>query len=249
MIRSKVVLGLFLMVASVSTVLAGTVSIQSILTNANGAQTTDYTGYNTGAWDATTGLGTLTYVFAGAPGSYYFDVFFDHQLSDLVFFNEYGSVLGSPATDQTWEIGDSFASNIYPNVQAGGALSNTNSLPGTNSNFDTSCDVLSDPTCNGDFAAAMGFAFVLGAGQGELITLNVSLTDPGSGLRLVGTHPQDDANPSAQSIYISGSAVACIIGENCEAAPAVPEPASVVLLGSGLAILLAVSRRRFSVHL
>ena len=244
MVRSKVVFCLLLTVASVSPMMAGPV-LASILTNANGTQTTDYTGYNTASWDQTTGLGTLTYVFNGAPGGYFFDVFFDHNIS-LPFFNEYGAVLGVPAAGQTWEIGDSFNSNIYTDVQAGGALPNSNSLPGTTSNFANNCV---GAACNGDFAAAMGFAFVLAAGQGELITLNVSLVDPGSGLRLRGVHPQDSANPSLQNIYISGSAVACIVGETCTAAPGVPEPASVFLLGSGLAILLAVSRRRFSINL
>ena len=68
MIRSKVVLFLLLMVASVSTTLAGVLlAPDPFLTNVNGATQPDLTGYNTAGFDTTTGLGTLTYTFN--PGS------------------------------------------------------------------------------------------------------------------------------------------------------------------------------------
>jgi hypothetical protein len=245
MVRSTIVLGLLLAVGSVTTVLADTTSLQSILTNANGVQTTDFTGYNTGAFNTTTGLGTLTFLYNPGPGVYFFDVFFDHQLS-LPFFNEFGTKLGSAAAGQTWEIGDSFGSNIYSDVQAG-VLTNANTLPGQTSNFNNACVGL---TCNGDFAAALGFGFTLGAGQKELITLNVSHTDPGSGLRLEDTHPQDAANPNGGgNLFISGSAVACTVDQCGAPPPPTPEPASAVLFGSGLAILLIAFRRRLAVKL
>jgi hypothetical protein len=238
MIRSTVVLGLLLTIASVSPMLADTTSLQSILTNVNGVQTTNFTGYNTGGFNQTTGIGTLTFVVNGA-GPSFFDVFFDHQLS-LPFFNEFGAVLGGAAAGQTYEIGDSFASNIYPDVQAGGALANTNTLAGQTSNFNNACV---GAACNGDFAAALGFSFTIAAGQQELITLNVSHTDPGSGLRLEDTHPVDPAN-SAQFLFISGSAVSQPIG----VVSGVPEPASTAFLVVVLAILLVALRRRFSTN-
>jgi hypothetical protein len=216
---------------------ADTISLQSILTNVNGATHSDFTGYNTGAFDQTTGLGTLTFTYSPGPGSYFFDVFLDHQLN-LPFFNEFGTVNGAPAAGQSYEIGDSFASNIFPDVQAGGALANTNSLPGQAANFLGTCV---GANCNGDFAAAMGFSFTLAAGEEEVITLSASHTNPG-GFTLQDTHPVDDANPTALNLFISGSAAAVPTNS---VQGAVPEPFSVVLLGTGLAVMVAF-RRRFA---
>ena len=230
----------------VAPLLADTTSLQSILTNVNGAQSTDFTGYNTSGFDQTTGLGTLTYTYNPGPGTYFFDVFFDHQLN-LPFFNEFGTVLGAPAAGQSYEIGDSFASSIYPDVQAGGALPNTNSLGGQNSNFLNNCV---GAACNGDFAAAMGFAFTIAAGDQAVITLSVSHTDPGSGLRLQDTHPVDGANPSALALYISGSVSTCATTDpDCGGGggnPVVPEPFSVLLLGTMIAVLMVAFRGRFA---
>src|ERR1035438_10630755 len=75
----------------VAPLLADTTSLQSILTNVNGAQSTTFAGYNTGGFNQTTGLGTLTYTFNPGPGSYFFDVFLDPSLN-LPFFNEFGTV-------------------------------------------------------------------------------------------------------------------------------------------------------------
>jgi len=220
---------------------ATTVSFQSILVNANGTQYTDQNavpGANTGGFNATTGEGTLSFLFnPGAPGAYFFDVFFDHGLS-LPFFNEFGTVNGVPAAGTTYEIGDSFASNIYPDVQTGGALPNTNTLPGQLSNFNGAC---LGPTCNGDFAAALGFQFVLGAGQAGLITFNISEVRP-AGFSLQGTHPQDSANPGAVNLFITGNVA--IVPSDQPPPPSVPEPSSLLLLGTAGGPLLWKLRRK-----
>jgi len=251
----------------VAPLLADTTSLQSILINANGTKYLDETlvpGVNLGGWNSTStcgpagnaycGTGTLTFTFNPGPGSYFFDVFFDHSLN-LPFFNEFGTVLGAPAAGQSYEIGDSFASNIYNDVLAGGALVPSNTLPGQASNFSPPCV---GANCNGDFAAAMGFAFTLAAGEQEVITFSVSHTDPGSGLRLKDTHPVDGCNaaganctnPTALALYISGSATTCATTDpNCGGGggnPDVPEPFSVLLLGTMVAVLMVAFRGRFA---
>jgi hypothetical protein len=215
-------------------------SLQSILVNENNAvQFTDFTGANTAGFNTTTGLGTLIYDYNPGPGVYFFDVFFDHSLN-LPFFNEFGTVLGAPAAGQSYEIGDSFASSIYPDVQAGGSLSNTNTLPGQATNYHNNCV---GANCNGDFAAAMGFSFTLGANEMAEITFNVSHTDPGSGLRLKDTHPLDPANPVALQLFINGSEANVPVNGNPSP---VPEPSSVFLLTSVGGPMLWRLRRRLS---
>ncbi len=242
MTRSTVAFGLLLTLGSLSPMLADTTSLQSILTNVDGTTQTDYTGYNTGGFNETTGIGTLTYTFNPGPGSSFFDVFFDHQLN-LPYFNEFGTVNGSPAAGQSYEIGDSDVTNSNPNDTyvhtQNNALDNSNHLPGQTSNFGGAC---AGATCNGDFAAAMGFSFTLVAGQQEVITLNVSHTNPG-GFSLEDTHPVDGTNPTALNLFISGSAVSEPIGVS-----GVPEPTTTVFLGIGLAVLLVAFRRRLSIH-
>ena len=219
---------------------AAPVSLQSILINANGTQYVNENlvpGANTGSWNSATGEGTLSFLFnPGAPGAYFFDVFFDHGLN-LPFFNEFGTVNGAPAAGTSYEIGDSFASNIYPDVQAGGALPNSNTLPGQVSNFNNACVGLN---CNGDFSAALGFQFVLGAGQAGLITFNISEVNPG-GFSLQGTHPQDSATPGAVNLFITGNVA--IVPAN-QPPPSVPEPTSLLLLGTASGPLLWKLRRR-----
>jgi hypothetical protein len=160
-------------------------------------------------------------------------------------------VNGAPAAGQTYEIGDSFLSNIYPDVQAGGNLPNTNGLPGQLDDFGGACV---GAACNGDFSAALGFSFTLAAGEQELITIAASHTNPG-GFNLQDTHPVDGCNPAGGncvtpnqlSLFISGSAVTepVCVGPNCHPPP-VPEPMSLVLFGTVAVILLGTMRRRLT---
>ena len=222
-------------------VLADTVSLQSILFNASGTQRTDYTlaGLNSAGFNGTTGLGTLTFTDTGA-GAHSFNVFFDHSLT-APFYNEYGAVSAAPpVAGQSWEIGDSFASTIYSDTQAG-VLTNTNMLPGQTDNYLNTC---SGPTCNGDVAMAMGFNYTLLAGQTETVTLTVSHTQPTSGFYLEEIHPLDagaappPGNGSPVTIFLTGSAVT-------NTTTVIPEPSTWLLLSSGLlGLLFFWSRRR-----
>ncbi len=205
-------------------------SLQSVLFNVNGTQYTDYSapGMNIGSWNQSTGNGTITFTFNPGPGSYFVDSFFDNQLN-LPFFNEYGAASGSPATGQTWEIGDSYLSNIYADVLAGGGLPNTNGLPGTTDNFLNLC---SGATCNGDAALAMGFSFVLGASEQAVITLAVSHTQPTSGFYLSQTHPIDANNVNASTLYFTGNVAIQPTGGG--GGTQVPEPSTIVLVGTAV---------------
>jgi hypothetical protein len=195
---------------------------------------------NVGGWDQGSGLGTLKLVFnPGAAGSYFFDVFLDHQLS-IPFFNEYGVANGTPVAGQSWEIGDSFASSIYNDVLAGGTLPDTNNLPGTSSNYvqNPPSAVCQGATCNGDLAMAMGFSFTLTSGQEEAITLTTSHS-PLGGFSLEGIHPVDPANSSETLVFFTGTATTQPVGH-----PTIPEPGSLLLLGTVSTIIIGGLRRR-----
>ena len=216
-------------------------SLQSVLFNFDGSQfnSAAYStapGVNVGGFDSTTGLGTIT-ITVTAPGAHQYDVFFDNNLV-LPLFNEFGTNVGTPASGQTWEIGDSLVSSIYGDVQAGGALSNTNMHPGQTDNFLGGCDVTVDPTCNGDASMAMGFQFTVPATEQAVITLNFSGTAPG-GFYLQQTHPGDATNSAPLNLFFDGNVAIGAAGP-----PPVPEPSSLLLMGTGLPLASFASKRR-----
>lgn len=208
--------------------------LQESLLVVNGTQyhdTFSVPGLNTASFNQTTGLGTLTLTFNPGPGSYSVDSYFDIE-AGVPFFNEYGSVNGSAASGQSWQIDDPLLGTIFANTQ-NNTLDNTNHNPGQVDNFLGGC---SGANCNGDVSMAMGFNFTLGAGQEEVITLNLSQTAP-PGFSLQQTHPQDPNNATAVNIYFSGSATSKPIGTTT------PELGTWALLGTGLALLLLAGLR------
>jgi hypothetical protein len=218
-------------------------SLQDVVFNLNGTSPGDGSfavpGLDSSAFNATTGEGTLVLTYdPGAAGSYFFDAWFDNELS-TPFYNEYGAVSGSPAAGQSWEIGDAQIYYNYPGPfpaptgtdpgddTYNNSLTDTNYLPGNVSNY-AGCSA--GASCNGDASMAMGFAFTLGADQEEVITLDLSETNPGSAFYLEQIHPVDPNNPTETDLYFSGSAQT----ESTSTAP-VPEPSTLLLLEIGLA--------------
>lgn len=218
--------------------------LQELAFNVNGttyANTTAVVGLDASAFDTATGLGTLVMTFdTGAPGTYNFDAYFDHDLHDP-FFDEYGAVVGAPAAGVSWQIdepgfGDANrVGTIYTNTTTN-LLDDTNHVPGTLSNFFLLCGgnggASPDANCNNDVAMALGFNFVLAAGDTAVVTLTASQTPPPSGGFFLAQTAPADGSP-AQSVYLTG---------RLAVAP-VPEPASALLFGVGFAVTLGALRR------
>ncbi len=174
---------------------------------------------NAAGFDFATGLGTITFT-TNASGK--FTSFFDHELSETIntFFNEYGSTSGSPVAGQSWEIdepGYTFG-DIYNNFLAG-TLDNSNGVP------------IAAPD---DVAMALGWNINLAAGETALLRLTLATTAPAGGFYLQQTDPD-----SGEDVYFSGNVTIRGGGE-----PTIPEPATMLLLGSGLAGLVGFGRKK-----
>jgi hypothetical protein len=225
---------------------ASDLSLQDIWFNTNGTFTESTgTGVHLGSYNTSTGLGTITFTTT-APGAGYFNTWFDEEVS-TPFYNEFGSTGGTLSDpNETWEIGGNYSSNIY-NDAAAGSLMNTNYLPEGASDYLGDCGtwsggVQTDSTgCNGDATTALGYSFLLAAGDEEVITINVSQTAPASGFYLIQTNPDADGSGSSSSVYFSLSATE----EVPTGGPGVaPEPGTWLLMLTGLGILLITQLRR-----
>lgn len=232
---------------------ADTVALQDYVFNVNGSSFCPDsacggqllpTGLDTSGFDFATGLGTLIFTFdPGAAGTYFLDAFFDHELHDP-FFNEYGAVSGAPAAGVSWQIdepgfGDgNRLGTIFDNTLAN-TLDNTDHVPGATSNFLNDCGGNSggapDPSCNNDVSLAMGFNFILSAGEEAVITLVASSLAPSSGFYLQQVNPD---SRTGSSIFLSGSMA-------ITSTTSVPEPGTLALLGTGvMGLWFAGARRR-----
>jgi hypothetical protein len=221
--------------------------------NANGTVYEDFSGggstplsiipgMNTAAWNPASGLGSFVYTDTGT-GARFFDVFINLDLGNA-FWNEYASTSGSPASGETWQADTpdfdcdaNRCGNIIFNADSN-ALDNTNHIPGQVDNYLIDCGADGGGTvnldCNNDVALALGFSYSVPAGDQALLTFNVSTTAPATGFFLRQIKPLDGDN-DPQTVYFSGNVT---IQQQ-----AVPEPGTLILLGSGLTCLIR-SRRR-----
>lgn len=186
-----------------------------------------------GAFNAVTGLGTLTWQ-TSEFGTHTFLAAFDHDIEGTgsTFYDETGSVHGTAAAGQTWEIDEPGYWNIYGsstgdihNNFLGGHLDNT---------------VFNDEGIpQEDVSMGMGWHFSLGDFETAAVTLTLSETMPTSGFYL-----QQYDNPSEKSIYLSSSLV--ITSDEPGPGPTnpIPEPGTMLLFGTGLAGIAGFARKK-----
>jgi hypothetical protein len=176
----------------------------------------------TGALDSE-GLGTLSWS-TSAAGDHTFIAFFDFEIDEAsnTFFNERGATGGALAAGQSWEIDEPgyVFGDIYWNV-LDGALDNSNALPAG----------LED-----DVSFAIGWDFTLAADETATINLVLGQVAPTMGFFLEQFDPD-----SQESVFFSSSL--SVTGGGGGGEP-VPEPATLLLLGTGLMGLCAAGRKR-----
>ncbi len=164
------------------------------------------------------GLGTLTWN-TNIPGSHTIIAFFDYEIDEAIntFFNEYGSMHGTPEPGQSWEIDEPgyIFGDIYDNL-LGGSLDNTNSVPSS----------LPD-----DVSMAMGWNFTLDPLYASAtVTLVLADIIPASGFYLSHTDPESNDC----TVYYSSS-----LRMN-----PIPEPGTLMLLLFGMTGFLGIQSKK-----
>ncbi|MGH8547579.1 MAG: PEP-CTERM sorting domain-containing protein [Methylococcales bacterium] len=165
---------------------------------------------NSSGFDFGTGLGSIMFTISGA-GSHSAGFYVDHEIDEAIntFFNEYGSVQGSPVAGQSWEIDEPgfVFGDIFSNF-TNGTLDNSNGVPAGSPD---------------DVAMSLAWGFLLNPGEVATLNFLIAQIPPVSGFYLTQTDPD-----SQESIYFYSNLT--ISGGS----GAVPEPGILFLFGIGL---------------
>ena len=185
------------------------------------------------------GLGQIDINVAGA-GAHTVICFFDHDIdaADNTFFNEMGGTGGAPAAGQTWEIDE--PGFFPPGAPIGDIADNfSNSNAGTGSLLDNTN--LGGPE---DISMAIGFDFVLAAGESAVVSFFLDVVNGAPGFFLSQADPDSIAaglNGPNQLFFWANLDIDQ--GGGGPGPMPMPEPGTIGLLGLGL-IGLAGARRR-----
>lgn len=157
-------------------------------------------GVNDAAFDYATGLGTISFSIA-TPGSHFLGLFLDHEIDETIntFFNEFGTAVGTAPAGLSWEIDE-------PGFLFGDIHTRFEDSDPDASELDNSSGVpQGSPE---DVSMALGWNFVLSAGENSTVSFHVATQAPASGFYLTQTDPQSNA-----SVFFSSTRSAAAVPE------------------------------------